>query len=730
MEWRFYYLDYDLLKRVIKERTTGKEFTEYDEASFVETFDKEIQKVINFKELKGGELERRIQHYEGALNGMDLKKLSEKALAQFHTELEKITQELGQLGRFCRLNYTSMLKILKKHDKHTKLLLRPTYLVRFNAHPIYFETLDGMIYRLSKLYNILATKGECLESPLSPQVRNNGGGIDAAQNFVRRTTKYWVHPDNVTDLKITIMKNLPVLVYQSKKDNFDQAISSVYLDNDNMELYTGRIEKTEGAQAVRIRWYGSEDPNEVFIERKIHREDWTGEISVKSRFALKEKYVDSFLSGKHTLEKTIAKLKSAGRKSEEDLETLRTLGKEIQETVAEKKLKPFLRTFYNRTAFQLPGDASVRISLDTELSMIKEEGYIKDGHWKRRDVACNYPFQGLASDEIVRFPYAILEVKLQTQSGQDPPKWVTQLTQGPLVEEVPKFSKFVHGCAVLFEKNVSLFPFWLPQMNVDIRKNITPTISISSSHQSAITSPAHNLQGDNISDIIVASKARYSKDVDALSLPPSSIKNSSNLKDVVIDIYGQGAGRDNNESLPIDDERHPLLGSTQKISHTLTEEPQALVPSGVSRSRRGFATLKNFFKKRRSAPDSILTSQARTANSSKRIAIPVRVEPKVFFANERTFLSWLHFSIFLGGIATALVGLGDRPAKISGYVFAGVSVLFAFYALYLYQWRARKIRQRDPGPYDDLFGPTMLVIVFLAAMSINFVFSGIISSTP
>jgi SPX domain protein involved in polyphosphate accumulation len=44
-EWRFYYLDYDLLKRLLKEKTLGKDFTEYDEASFVETFDKEIQKV-------------------------------------------------------------------------------------------------------------------------------------------------------------------------------------------------------------------------------------------------------------------------------------------------------------------------------------------------------------------------------------------------------------------------------------------------------------------------------------------------------------------------------------------------------------------------------------------------------------------------------------------------------------------------------------------------------------
>ena len=33
--------------------------------------------------------------------------------------------------------------------------------------------------------------------------------------------------------------------------------------------------------------------------------------------------------------------------------------------------------------------------------------------------------------------------------------------------------------------------------------------------------------------------------------------------------------------------------------------------------------------------------------AAKRIALPVKVEPKVSFANERTFLSWLHFTVVL-----------------------------------------------------------------------------------
>ena len=34
--------------------------------------------------------------------------------------------------------------------------------------------------------------------------------------------------------------------------------------------------------------------------------------------------------------------------------------------------------------------------------------------------------------------------------------------------------------------------------------------------------------------------------------------------------------------------------------------------------------------------------------------VPVRVEPKTYFANERTFLSWVNMSVTLGSISSAL----------------------------------------------------------------------------
>ncbi|KAJ2862659.1 GTPase regulator Nrf1 [Coemansia erecta] len=111
---------------------------------------------------------------------------------------------------------------------------------------------------------------------------------------------------------------------------------------------------------------------------------------------------------------------------------------------------------------------------------------------------------------------------------------------------------------------------------------------------------------------------------------------------------------------------------------------------------------------------------ARHDQPGKRIAVPVRVEPKVFFANERTFLSWLNFAIVLGSLALGLLNFGDRTGKIAGAAFTLIAMFVMVYALMLFQWRAERIRQRDAGPYDDRRGPTVLVAVLICAILINF----------
>lgn len=71
-----------------------------------------------------------------------------------------------------------------------------------------------------------------------------------------------------------------------------------------------------------------------------------------------------------------------------------------------------MRSFYNRTAFQLPGDARVRVSLDTELSLIREDnwdGQIRSAdNWRRTDIGIDYPFDQVTPDDKELFKYVYI----------------------------------------------------------------------------------------------------------------------------------------------------------------------------------------------------------------------------------------------------------------------------------------------------------------------------------
>lgn len=49
-----------------------------------------------------------------------------------------------------------------------------------------------------------------------------------------------------------------------------------------------RLDKSPGALALRLRWYGTGEPSVVFAERKTHRDSWIGEVSVKERFMVSQ----------------------------------------------------------------------------------------------------------------------------------------------------------------------------------------------------------------------------------------------------------------------------------------------------------------------------------------------------------------------------------------------------------------------------------------------------------
>lgn len=487
-------------------------------------------------------------------------------------------------------------------------------------------------------------------------------------------------------MKLIILKHLPVLVFNPSKEfeKKDSAITSIYYDNtDTWELYEGRLKKSEGAEAVRLRWYGGMETDTIFVERKTHREDWTGEKSVKARFSLKEKNVNAFLRGDMTTKQVFEKMRREGKKSEKEIDELEQLAKEIQFRVIDRDLVPVCRSFYNRTAFQLPGDARVRVSLDTELTMVREDnldGRQRAGNsWRRTDIGIDYPFNQLPPEDLERFPYGVLEVKIQTAAGQEPPEWIRELTASHLVEAVPKFSKFIHGCSTLFPNRIDLLPFWFPQMDADIRKPVTHKFGIERPGQSTDASTSadmddddddtddeiggddddRTLQGDvdddDDDDDENVHRLRAARDALEQHEEERRMENGGdpNLMDEeeIMDHTPIASIDDDYPLYDSEDEEEELADAKSvggwkyrwklvksyasiagdKVLYTLKLATPFPKPTRIParEGRFGLPSADKVQQKRFKAP------------KGKRIHVPVRVEPKVSFAAERTFLSWV-----------------------------------------------------------------------------------------
>ncbi|KAL4072748.1 hypothetical protein V8B97DRAFT_2017195 [Scleroderma yunnanense] len=106
----------------------------------------------------------------------------------------------------------------------------------------------------------------------------------------------------------------------------------------------------------------------------------------------------------------------------------------------------------------------------------------------------------------------------------------------------------------------------------------------------------------------------------------------------------------------------------------------------------------------------------------KKVATSLKVEAKVWFANERTWISWLNVAILLATLALALFNASKEPiARNFAYTYAAISIGVVIYGSTLYQSRINMIRKRDPGHYDDIVGPVVVSALLFFAVLANFI---------
>lgn len=520
-------------------------------------------------------------------------------------------------------------------------------------------------------------------------------------------------------MKTFILRRLPVLVYSEQSSNGadapgDPTLNSLYFDNSDFTLYNEKVGSQEEASSLRVRWYGQLSANpELVIEHKtIHG---NGSMEEK-RFPVKEKYVQPFIKGEYSMEKSVQKMERQGQ-PEARVNTFKSTVKDIQAFIREHDLQPVLRANYTRTAFQKPLDDKVRISIDTNVAFIREDAFDPDrpcrdpDSWHRADIDNSnmvYPFPNVNRGEISLFPYAILEIKVREDgANKKQPKWIEDLMASHLVHKAPGFSKFVHGVAALFEDHVNNLPFWISEVETDIRKD--PQAAFDEEEQRKAT------RAEN--DLIVGSLLGTPKPGASYKAAVSSPLGKSFMQERLAaeeegdrkrSDAGKGKGRE-----PEDNELPSTQGAGGRSGYgTLSSMLPSFSISRYAQSRRER-------QEEARLPPGVTEPKQLIKDSG-----PLQVEPKVWLANERTFLKWQHIAILLGGLAVGLYTAagGDFLAELMGTAYVAIAVFAGLWGYYMHSTRRAMIVARSGKDFDNIVGPMIVSVALMIALVLNFVF--------
>ncbi|KAK4678372.1 Phosphate metabolism transcription protein [Podospora pseudoanserina] len=761
--WKDQYIDYAKLKSILREDKPDDEdepWTEEDENRFCdEIFNTQLEKVAKFQETKIEELRNRTDEAAEKLKHLNEQQQSEEGgegdaaqeegeegkheevavdkqkLKEMEAELDGITNEVKELQKYSNLNYTGFLKIVKKHDRKRgdRYKIRPMMQVNlsnrpFNSEQAYSPLLNKLSYMYFAIRRFEAPDaGDVLPIDPDSQPETHNGEKYTAH-------KFWVHPDNLLEVKTYILRRLPALVYseQSAKEvdgQQDPTITSLYFDNAKFQLYSKKVEREAEASSLRLRWYGQLSARpEILLEQKLLHENGTSE---ERKFAIKEKYVKAFLDGEYKMEKSVQKMERKGQKAE-DVEEFKGTADAIQEFVRDNKLEPLVRANYVRTAFQNPGDDRVRISIDTDIAFIREDTLDRDRpcrdpkDWHRADIDnsnMTNPFKNINQSEVSRFPYAVLEIKLKedVNNKRGRPVWIQDLMGSHLVHPCPRFSKFVQGVASLFEDYVNRLPFWLSDLNTDIRKDPQRAFQ-EEEERRARRAENEQVVGSFLGTKLSSYKPsrsspaaksyladRMATDAAAAAASPKSGVTTSNQQQAVSTPAGDEAG-ESSQSQPL------IPRENREINYgTLSSVLPGFSLSKYSRAKRareaGITSL----------PPGVTEPKEWIKNSG-----PLQIEPKVWLANERTFLKWQHICVLLGGLAISLYTAsasskgGNLLGEVMGMVFLGVAAFTGGWSWWVLRRRREMIVGRSGKDFDFVLGPMVVAGALGVALVVNF----------
>jgi SPX domain protein involved in polyphosphate accumulation len=166
--WKDQYLDYSKLKTMLREdgpRDEDKPWTEDDEARFCEEIlNVQLEKIAGFQESTLKKLEQRASVAGEKLRDLAPEEGKAKGditigrIKEVEEELDSITNETKELKRYSSINYTGLLKIVKKHDRKrgNRYKVRPMLQISLSKRPFNSEqSYSPLLNKLSVMYFVI-----------------------------------------------------------------------------------------------------------------------------------------------------------------------------------------------------------------------------------------------------------------------------------------------------------------------------------------------------------------------------------------------------------------------------------------------------------------------------------------------------------------------------------------------------------------------------------------------
>lgn len=620
----------------------------------------------------------------------------------------------------------------------------------YTEHDYETISIDEVFYLLSRVYDSVTRCKDQLH--LSTTNTAPSSAAVGSQEFERKSSKYWVH---LQDLPFVIARIIPHLPLSTITDTYEESkhhsvpftlfspISSVYWDNQQFLFYHRRLERVEGSTLIRMRWYSSpfaEDcnklkPNDsVFMELKVHHEAWSGDRSIKRRFELKSEQVDNFAAGNLSLIDAVEKMKKDGvsvRKQEE----FKSLATEILSKIHAYGLKPAIRTQCGRAAFQRGSDQSIRVSIDTNLRFFAEDFGLAH-HWRYE--GNDAPFSS--------FPYAVVEVKHQCAENERLAPWIEELMRCRYMESIPKFSKYSHGVASMYGHTtfIQMVPYWMHQLHIDIRASTKPE----QEHWDPTVGLASGCVERVADRVVFGTSAGQTKHVGASEAKFLPRNCYVRVYQLLLQQLSTPPDCVNSQEADGKEDRTLILSANNTLKSPKVVPGIPVVQYSVDHRHRAYTNF-NLYPYLETGVESLcfnlptrdINSSAKVAfgvipwQTGKRIRVPQKYDPKTLLAAERYMMKWALLATQMGllGIAIIQFGRGLRlPSVLEswapfwspgfhtslGIFLVFLSLFTLAYAYAAFRARCRRVYARRKIRFDHPSGPVgltgALMVAFLA----------------